>query len=92
MTEWLGSLWFAPSGLVEYTRKGRALNGIYVPYWTFDADTASRYRGQRGVYYYETQTVTVKSTGGASSASSRSGAPAGSPSRARSRGASTMCS
>jgi predicted RNA-binding Zn-ribbon protein involved in translation (DUF1610 family) len=59
MTDWLGSLWFAPSGLVEYTRKGRALNGIYVPYWTFDADTASRYRGQRGVYYYETQMVTV---------------------------------
>jgi hypothetical protein len=63
MTDWLGRLWFAPSGLVEFTRKGRALNGIYVPYWTFDADTRSRYRGQRGVYYYETQTVTVNVNG-----------------------------
>jgi hypothetical protein len=34
-----------------------------VPYWTFDADTRSRYRGQRGEYYYETQTVTVNVNG-----------------------------
>ena len=59
MVNWLGRLWFAPNGLVEYTRKGRALNGIYTPYWTFDAATRSRYTGQRGTYYYETQTVTV---------------------------------
>ncbi|PZR00063.1 MAG: primosomal protein N' (replication factor Y) - superfamily II helicase [Cereibacter sphaeroides] len=63
MTNWLGSLWFAPSGLVDYARKGRALNGMYVPYWTFDADTRSRYRGQRGIYYYETRTVTVNVNG-----------------------------
>ena len=35
------------------------MNGVYVPFWTFDADTASRYTGQRGEYYYETRTVTV---------------------------------
>lgn len=63
MTDWLGSLWFAPSGLVEYARKGRAMNGMYVPYWTFDAATQSAYRGQRGEYYYETQTVTVMVNG-----------------------------
>jgi len=57
MTEWLGRLWFAPNGLQEYARKGRAMNGIYVPYWTFDAQTATDYRGQRGDHYYETQTV-----------------------------------
>lgn len=59
MVKWLGRLWFAPSGLLEYARKGRALVGMYVPFWTFDADTQSRYRGQRGEYYYETRTVTV---------------------------------
>ncbi|OJY33330.1 MAG: primosomal protein N' (replication factor Y) - superfamily II helicase [Rhodobacterales bacterium 65-51] len=59
MGKWLGSLWFAPNGLVEYARKGRALNGLYVPYWTFDAETRSAYTGQRGEYYYETRTVTV---------------------------------
>ncbi len=56
MTKWLGSLWFAPNGLQEYARKGRALNGIYVPYWTFDAATRSRYRGARGDHYYTTET------------------------------------
>lgn len=60
---WLGRLWFAPSALLEYTRKGRAMNGIYVPFWTFDADSQSRYQGQRGEYYYETRTVTVQVNG-----------------------------
>lgn len=57
MADWLGRLWFAPNGLQEYARKGRKLTGIYVPYWTFDADTKSRYSGERGTVYYETRTV-----------------------------------
>ncbi|WP_101068808.1 TFIIB-type zinc finger domain-containing protein [Roseovarius salinarum] len=57
MTDWLGTLWFAPGGLQDYARKGRRMQGIYVPYWTFDADTASRYRGERGTVYYETRSV-----------------------------------
>lgn len=57
MTDWLGGLWFAPNGLAEYARKGRKMQGIYVPYWTFDADTKSSYRGQRGTVYYENRTV-----------------------------------
>ncbi len=59
MTEWLGKLWFAPNGLQEYARKGRKLQGIYVPYWTFDADTKSTYRGQRGTEYQTSETVVV---------------------------------
>ncbi|PIE09551.1 MAG: primosomal protein N' (replication factor Y) - superfamily II helicase [Rhodobacterales bacterium] len=57
MTDWLGRLWFAPNGLRDYARKGRRMNGIYVPYWTFDADTQSSYRGERGTVYYENRTV-----------------------------------
>jgi len=57
MTDWLGRLWFAPSGLQDYARKGRRMQGIYVPYWTFDADTESSYRGERGTVYYVTRTV-----------------------------------
>ncbi len=57
MTDWLGSLWFAPSGLTEFARKGRRLQGVYVPYWTYDADTATQYAGQRGTIYYESKTV-----------------------------------
>ncbi len=57
MTDWLGRLWFAPNGLQDYARKGRKMEGIYVPYWTFDADTRSHYRGERGTVYYESRTV-----------------------------------
>jgi len=63
MVAWLGSLWFAPGTLLEYARKGRMLTGIYVPFWTFDADTDSRYSGERGEYYYETRTVNVRVNG-----------------------------
>ncbi|WP_210527115.1 zinc ribbon domain-containing protein [Rubellimicrobium arenae] len=59
MTDWLGSLWFAPNGLQDYARKGRKMDGIYVPYWTFDADTTTTYQGQRGDDYYVTKTRTV---------------------------------
>lgn len=57
MTDWLGGLWFAPNGLQDYARKGRKMTGIYVPYWTFDADTRSSYRGEHGTVYYETRRV-----------------------------------
>ena len=63
MIAWMGRLWFAPGTLLEYARKGRAMNGVYIPFWTFDAATASRYSGQRGEYYYETRTVTVRVNG-----------------------------
>ena len=57
--KWLGNLWFAPGGLQQYARKGRRMNGLYLPYWTFDADTKSRYRGQRGTVYHESRQVVV---------------------------------
>ncbi len=57
MTRWLGRLWFAPSGLQDYARKGRRLNGIYLPAWTYDAQTRSAYRGARGTEYRETRPV-----------------------------------
>lgn len=63
LAKWLGSLWFAPNNLLQYTRKGRAMAGIYAPFWTFDAATTTRYTGQRGEHYYETETVTVTVNG-----------------------------
>lgn len=59
MSDWLGRLWFAPNGLQEYARKGRKMQGIYVPYWTFDADTKSRYSGKRGTEYNTSVTQVV---------------------------------
>lgn len=57
LTDWLGGLWFAPGGIKEYARKGRAMSGVYVPYWTYDAQTKSSYTGQRGDDYFERRTV-----------------------------------
>lgn len=63
MNTWLGRLWFAPSGLKSFARAGRKLQGIYVPFWTYDADTTTRYTGQRGTVYYETRTERVRIDG-----------------------------
>ncbi len=57
MTDWLGRLWFAPGGLRDDARKGRRMQGIYLPCWTFDADTESLYRGERGTVSHEIRTV-----------------------------------
>ncbi|MEM0911956.1 MAG: primosomal protein N' (replication factor Y) - superfamily II helicase, partial [Pseudomonadota bacterium] len=59
VNNWLGRLWFAPNDLQKYARNGRRLGGIYVPYWTFDAQTHTAYSGQRGNIYYTTATVIV---------------------------------
>jgi DNA-directed RNA polymerase subunit RPC12/RpoP len=59
MNKWLGRLWFAPSDLRAYARAGRAMQGMYVPYWTYDAETRSRYTGQRGTVYHVERPVQV---------------------------------
>jgi DNA-directed RNA polymerase subunit RPC12/RpoP len=63
MRRWMGRLWFAPSDLRDYARDHRSMNGIYVPYWTYDAETRSAYTGQRGTVYYETRRVPVMVNG-----------------------------
>ncbi len=63
MTEWLGKLWFAPGNLQEYAKKGRKMQGVYVPYWTYDAQSESDYVGERGTYYYVTETYTATENG-----------------------------
>jgi hypothetical protein len=49
---WLRRLWFAPNDLKKHASSDR-FNGVYLPFWTFDANTASEYKGQRGDHYYE---------------------------------------
>jgi len=53
--EWLSSLWFAPSALKNMAQADK-LSSIYIPYWTYDSWTNSFYDGERGVYYYESET------------------------------------
>lgn len=49
--KWLRTRLFAPNALKKLARLDERLQGLYTPYWTFDADTVSRYTGQRGDTY-----------------------------------------
>jgi len=49
--KWLNGLWFAPNDLKKYARQKGKLAGLYIPYWTYDAATSTRYRGERGDDY-----------------------------------------
>ena len=51
--KWLRKLWFAPNNLKKSASSDR-FNGVYLPFWTFDAATESNYQGQRGDHYTET--------------------------------------
>lgn len=45
---WLQKLWFAPNQVKRYARPDYHYSGMYVPYWTYDCQTTSFYRGERG--------------------------------------------
>lgn len=53
---WVNGLWFAPNKLKRAALDPEGLHGLYIPFWTFDANLFASYQGQRGDYYYETQT------------------------------------
>lgn len=55
LREWLSSRWFAPTGLKHFAQP-EAIHGIYIPFWTYDTNTTTQYVGQRGDYYYTTET------------------------------------
>ncbi|MCB1604670.1 MAG: primosomal protein N' (replication factor Y) - superfamily II helicase [Gammaproteobacteria bacterium] len=57
--DWLHGLWFAPNSLKRLAIKKHPIQGTFIPYWGFDADTYSTYTGQRGDNYRTTQTVVV---------------------------------
>ncbi|MFT5617238.1 MAG: putative RNA-binding Zn-ribbon protein involved in translation (DUF1610 family) [Arenicella sp.] len=52
---WIGKLWWAPSKLKSYASADK-VDGIYIPFWTYDCDTATKYEGERGDQYTTTTT------------------------------------
>lgn len=52
---WYGSRWFAPNRLARGAMTD-TLHGIYLPYWTFDAQVEADWTAEAGHYYYETET------------------------------------
>jgi LSD1 subclass zinc finger protein len=61
--KWVKSLWFAPNDLKNYVDNADKLNGMYIPYWTYDSNTDSDYTGQRGDNYVTTETYTTTVNG-----------------------------
>ena len=56
---WLAGRWFAPGKLKQFAAiddargtKGTGLQGIYLPYWTYDCRSTTGYDGQRGDDYF----------------------------------------
>ncbi len=60
---WINKLWFAPDKLKRFARQQEKLTGIYIPYWTYDSQTSSDYRGERGTDYHTTETYTAHENG-----------------------------
>jgi LSD1 subclass zinc finger protein len=57
--KWLKGLWWAPNDLEKKVGGSASiLNGVYLPHWAYDTDTTTDYTGERGDYYYTTETYT----------------------------------
>jgi DNA-directed RNA polymerase subunit RPC12/RpoP len=54
---WLHGLWFAPNELRQLANLGQ-FQSVYAPFWTYDAMTYTRYTGQRGEDYWDTESYT----------------------------------
>ncbi|WP_323363825.1 hypothetical protein [Leptothoe sp. PORK10 BA2] len=62
LRDWLAFRWdvkdlkaiFLPGQLKQLAQQ-QALLGIYLPFWTYDAQTQSHYSGERGTHYYVTR-------------------------------------
>jgi len=52
---WYGARWFAPNKLKSAALTD-TVKGLYIPYWTFDAQVQAEWTAESGYYYYETET------------------------------------
>lgn len=57
--EWIGRSFFNPSKL-KHLAALEDLHGVYIPFWTFDAETKSSWSGEAGRYHTTTRMVNVK--------------------------------
>jgi predicted RNA-binding Zn-ribbon protein involved in translation (DUF1610 family) len=54
--KWLAGKWLAP-GKLKSSAWVDTVHGVYLPYWTFDAQSAADWTADSGTYYYTTKTV-----------------------------------
>ncbi|NQW04052.1 MAG: zinc ribbon domain-containing protein [Acidobacteria bacterium] len=55
MKRWYARRWFAPNAFKKKALVDQ-LSGLYVPYWTFDAQVHCPWQADSGHYYYTTET------------------------------------
>lgn len=55
--QWVKTRWFAPNDLV-LRAEAEGMDGVYLPYWTYDSRTTTSYTGRRGTWYYVTESYT----------------------------------
>lgn len=55
MRRWYRSRWFAPNKLRSAAMTD-TVKGLYIPYWTFDAQVHADWTAESGYYYYVTET------------------------------------
>ena len=60
---WINKLWFAPNILKKAVLSFDHFKGVYLPFWTYDANTSTSYTGQRGVHYYVSESYTTTEDG-----------------------------
>lgn len=54
---WIGKGFWAPGDLQQFARYN-LLHGIYLPFWTYDAQAHSEWRGYGGRHYWDTEYYT----------------------------------
>jgi|SRR5687767_7113828 len=52
---WYGKRWLAPSSLKKKALTD-TVHGVYLPYWTFDANVRAQWTADAGHFYYTTET------------------------------------
>lgn len=55
--QWISTRWFAPNALKKQAEQDKS-QGVYLPFWTYDAGTWSSYTGERGIHYYVSESYT----------------------------------
>jgi len=57
LRRWYASKWFAPGALRRKALVDQ-VKGLYIPYWTFDAQVHCPWTAEAGYYYYTTESYT----------------------------------
>jgi ribosomal protein S27E len=61
--QWIATRWFAPNALQKMAQQ-EGIAGVYIPFWTYAADTSSQYAGARGTHYFVTEYYTTRDSNG----------------------------